>query len=328
MAALTHTPATAIKTGSNLTRTVFQATGIHYFHRIVQRHSQFQNYFWASLSHSLVLSLLQQWASFSPVFMFSIHTPQFSCSQVHGWKHFDPFFTLPLSFCCDWYVLTPGTNLSFKALELLAGKLMTCNLQNIWKAKDWQLHVTEELHCSQKSWHHCKRALTKGKNKTMAKFTANKSRGRCPQPCTHAHAPCWPRAAFRSWGWRPTRNREPQNGWGWKGSLEVIWSKPPAQAGPPTADCPGPCPDGFWISPKDGDYTTSLGSLCQCSVTFPVKKCFLMFRGNLLCFSLCPLPLVLSLGTTEKSLAPSSLHPPFRYLCTLIRSPWTSSSQG
>jgi len=29
---------------------------------------------------------------------------------------------------------------------------------------------------------------------------------------------------------------------------------------------------------------------------------------------LCPLPLVLSLGTTEKSLAPSSWPPPFRYL--------------
>jgi len=31
-----------------------------------------------------------------------------------------------------------------------------------------------------------------------------------------------------------------------------------------------------------------------------------MFRWNFLCFSFCPLPLVLSLGTTEKSLAPSS----------------------
>jgi len=29
-------------------------------------------------------------------------------------------------------------------------------------------------------------------------------------------------------------------------------------------------------------------------------------QTNFLCFSLCPLPLVLSLGTTEKSLAPSS----------------------
>jgi len=37
------------------------------------------------------------------------------------------------------------------------------------------------------------------------------------------------------------------------------------------------------------------------------KKCFLMFGGNVLCVLLCPLPLVLSLGATEKSLAPSSL---------------------
>ena len=51
------------------------------------------------------------------------------------------------------------------------------------------------------------------------------------------------------------------------------------------------------------------------------KKCFPMFRGNLLCFSVCPLPLVLSLGTTEKSLAPSSFRLPFRYLYTSMRSP-------
>ena len=63
---------------------------------------------------------------------------------------------------------------------------------------------------------------------------------------------------------------------------------------------------------KDGDSTTCLGNLCQCSVTRTVKKCFPMLRGNLLCFSVCPLPLVLSVGTTEKTLAPSSLHSPFR----------------
>jgi len=39
---------------------------------------------------------------------------------------------------------------------------------------------------------------------------------------------------------------------------------------------------------------------------FKVKKFFLMFRQNILCFSLCPLPLVLSLGTTEKCLAPGT----------------------
>ncbi|XP_052646855.1 uncharacterized protein LOC128143559 [Harpia harpyja] len=62
---------------------------------------------------------------------------------------------------------------------------------------------------------------------------------------------------------------------------------------------------------KDGDSTTSLGNLCQSLVTLTLKKCFLMFRGNLLCFSLCPLPLVLLLGATEKILAPSFSHPPF-----------------
>jgi len=57
---------------------------------------------------------------------------------------------------------------------------------------------------------------------------------------------------------------------------------------------------------KDKDSTTPLGNLCQCLVILTVKKCFLMFTRNLLGFSLCPWPLVLSLNTTEKSLALSS----------------------
>jgi len=53
---------------------------------------------------------------------------------------------------------------------------------------------------------------------------------------------------------------------------------------------------------------------------------FLMFRGNLLCVSLCLLHLVLPLGTSEKSLAPSSLHPPFKHLhCTEQPRPGRSS---
>jgi len=62
---------------------------------------------------------------------------------------------------------------------------------------------------------------------------------------------------------------------------------------------------GLSIS-REGDSTTSLGSLFQCSATLQIKKFFLMFSWNFLCFSLCPLPIVLSLGTTEKSLAPFS----------------------
>ncbi|NXN56925.1 ARMC4 protein, partial [Rynchops niger] len=82
---------------------------------------------------------------------------------------------------------------------------------------------------------------------------------------------------------------------------------------------------------REGDSTTSLGSLFQCSVTLTVKKFFRVFERNFLCSNLCPLPLVLSLGTIEKSLAPSSFSPPFRYLNAIsINSPviysWVSKS--
>lgn len=61
-------------------------------------------------------------------------------------------------------------------------------------------------------------------------------------------------------------------------------------------------------------------------LTLRVKKRFLMLRQNLLCISLCWLPLVLSPGTTEKSLSLSSLYPPWLYLYTLIRTLWAFSS--
>ena len=57
---------------------------------------------------------------------------------------------------------------------------------------------------------------------------------------------------------------------------------------------------------REGDSPAPLGSLGQGSGTLRGKKFFLVFSWSFLCFSLCPLPLVLSLVTTEKSLAPSS----------------------
>ena len=101
------------------------------------------------------------------------------------------------------------------------------------------------------------------------------------------------------------RITESQNGRGWKGPL---WS-----SSPPPLPKQGLLQQAaqdlvqwvFNIS-REGDSTTSLGSLFQCSVTLRGKKFLLMLRRNFLCFRLYPLPLVLSLGTTEKSLAPSS----------------------
>ena len=63
-----------------------------------------------------------------------------------------------------------------------------------------------------------------------------------------------------------------------------------------------------------GDPASSLGSLCQRSVTHTAQKCFLMFTWSLLSSSLYPLPLVLVRGTTEKGLALSYLHLPFEHL--------------
>ena len=72
----------------------------------------------------------------------------------------------------------------------------------------------------------------------------------------------------------------------------------------------------------EGDSTTSLGSLFLCSVSLTVKMFFHMFVWHFLCSSFRLLLLVLSLHTTEKSLASSTCLPsPFRYLQTFIRTP-------
>ena len=54
---------------------------------------------------------------------------------------------------------------------------------------------------------------------------------------------------------------------------------------------------------KEEDFTNSLENLFQCLTSLAVN----MFKWNSLYFNLCPLPLVLSLGTSKKSLAPSPL---------------------
>ena len=91
------------------------------------------------------------------------------------------------------------------------------------------------------------------------------------------------------------------------------------QEGLPRAGCPGPCPDGFWLPPiynhLSGQPVPSAQSPSQ------QISCFLTFRGNLWSFSLCPLPLVLSLGTVEESLTPSSSHLPIRCLYRFMSSP-------
>lgn len=64
-----------------------------------------------------------------------------------------------------------------------------------------------------------------------------------------------------------------------------------------------PMPMAKWLLEITKETWQPLGSLCQCSVTHTVQKFFLIFLWNSLCFCLCLVPLILLLGSTEKSLA-------------------------
>lgn len=84
-----------------------------------------------------------------------------------------------------------------------------------------------------------------------------------------------------------------RNGCGWKAPLEVSWSK----QGRPEMVAQDHVQMAF-------DYLQAWTLHNLCGQPVPVlrhphsKNCFLTFRGKLLCFSLCLLPLVLSLSTT------------------------------
>jgi len=59
---------------------------------------------------------------------------------------------------------------------------------------------------------------------------------------------------------------------------------------------------------RDGASTTSLGNPFQCFTTLTVKNFFLISSPNLPCFSLKPLPLVLSLLSLLKRLSYIPMH--------------------
>lgn len=65
---------------------------------------------------------------------------------------------------------------------------------------------------------------------------------------------------------------------------------------------------------RDGDSKRILGKLFQCSTTLTATKSFPLFKQNFLYFSLCPLPLDLSLGITVKVLASPSSSPSGLYM--------------
>lgn len=99
--------------------------------------------------------------------------------------------------------------------------------------------------------------------------------------------------------------------WGLKGLLEVSWSNPFAQMGSPRASCPGPRPEGFWISPKM-EALLPPWAVCT-SAQWHHREKMSTFRWTP-AFQSALTASVLTPGTTEKSL--SSLQPSFRCLYT------------
>lgn len=85
-----------------------------------------------------------------------------------------------------------------------------------------------------------------------------------------------------------------------QGPLEFVWSNHLLKAGSSRAGCMELCPDGFWILSvsRDEGSIASLGDLYLYWTTLTLR--ILMIKWNCLCFSLCLLPLVLSLGTPRK----------------------------
>lgn len=85
---------------------------------------------------------------------------------------------------------------------------------------------------------------------------------------------------------------------GWKRPLEAVWSHP-SLSRDTQSRLPSTTPCSFWRSVRR-ETAQTLCILCQGFITHRVKKCFLLFRQNLLYSRLCPLPLVLLLKITLK----------------------------
>lgn len=105
----------------------------------------------------------------------------------------------------------------------------------------------------------------------------------------------------------------------WNLPLETILANPSTQTWSSVrASWPGLFLLRFWRSP----WMETPPPLQE---TFPLfrhphsKRVISAIQIEPMCFNMCLLPLALSLGSTGKSLAPFSLHPPTRYLWTIIR---------
>lgn len=95
---------------------------------------------------------------------------------------------------------------------------------------------------------------------------------------------------------------------GWKGPLEISYSNPTTPSGVKQGRAARTSFRWVLSTSKDVGCTAPLCNLFQCFTTLKIEKIFFFWKWNFILY-LCSLPLVLSLDSTEISLAPSSLLP-------------------
>lgn len=110
---------------------------------------------------------------------------------------------------------------------------------------------------------------------------------------------------------KEVRVTESQKGWDWKSSCPTLLKHGHLET---------PAQDHIQIALNRGS-TTSLDNLCHSSVTLTVKNVFPGVEKEPPIFPFLIINLLSSLGSTEKSLALSSLQPPFQCLYIFINSP-------
>ena len=95
---------------------------------------------------------------------------------------------------------------------------------------------------------------------------------------------CWTKTLKTTISYQPSE--ESQNSWGWNKALEVVWSNSPAQARPPEAGWPGPCPGSFLISSRM-ESPQPLSATCASAWSPPQwKNVFWCVEGTS-CVSVC-----------------------------------------
>lgn len=106
--------------------------------------------------------------------------------------------------------------------------------------------------------------------------------------------------------------------WGWKESLEVIWSNPSAQAGPHRLSCPG----RSRISPRMEVLQLVWVACASAWSRSQWKECFLVFRMCVFQFRMCVHCFLSCHGTSLKT----AWSPLFHFLTSHV--PWAFSPPG